>query len=218
MRPADWGSGRVIRRRTDGNWADLRSAPGERARPCLFLDRDGVLIEERHYLKDPDLVAIMPGAVATLAAASAKGWATAVVTNQSGIARGLISWEEFEAVEARVARLLGQAGVGVDAVLACPYVSGGVAPYDRDDEWRKPRPGMLREAAKLLHIDLARSVMLGDRLTDLAAADAAGLALGVHVLTGYGAQERSSVRAHAFRMELLDADSIADVPAILARL
>ena len=204
-------------RRDDGNWAWLKAERGAVPRPCLFLDRDGVLIEERNYLKDPDLVDLVAGAVETIEAARRLGWAVAVVTNQSGIARGLISWEQYEAVERRVDQLLAAQGVGADMVLACPFVAdGGQPPYDRDDPWRKPGPGMLLEAARALNLDLGRSIMVGDRITDLQAGENAGAPTVVHVLTGYGDKERPTIAAKLrAETKLLLADSIEGVAKAL---
>ncbi len=203
-------------RRADGNWAKQTSARFETARPCLFLDRDGVLIEERNYLKDPELVEIIPGAVEAIAAARRRGWAVTVVTNQSGVARGLISWDQYEAVEQRVADLLASQGAAADMVLACPYVQNGKPPYDRDDPWRKPGPGMLLEAGRALNLDLSRSLLAGDRISDLQAAERAGLRAVAHVMTGYGREERAGIRAQLQpATRLFKVESIAELPRIV---
>ena len=206
-------------RRPDGNWAKVNSRRFAEPRPCLFLDRDGVLIEERNYLNDPDLVEVIAGAAATIARATKLGWAVAVVTNQSGIARGLISWDEYETVERRVESLLAESGVRVDMVLACPYVTNGRPPFDRDDVWRKPGPGMLLEAQSALNLDLSRSVLVGDRLSDLQAAENAGLKTVVHVETGYGAEERAGIsKSLRADTDLFEVRTIADVGAIVEKM
>ena len=206
----------LVERRADGNWTARRGGPSTAARPCLFLDRDGVLIEERDYLRDPDLVALIPGAAAAIARAQALDWRVVEVTNQAGIGRGYFGWDAFEGVEERVGDLLAQAGVALDMTLACPFHADGIAPYDRDDDWRKPNPGMLREAASVLNLDLDASLLVGDRMSDLRAGERAGLPTCLHVLTGYGARERPGVGAYrSATCEFLQVDSVADVPAAL---
>ncbi len=207
----------MISRRPDHNWQKINSAPSPTPRPCLFLDRDGVLIEERNYLCDPDLVELVPGAPDAITSARALGWAVVVVTNQSGIARGKFGWEEYEAVEQRLEDLLAAAGARVDMVLACPHLPDGKPPYNFDpNNWRKPGPGMLLEAARVMNLDLTRSILVGDKGSDLEAAAAAGLKTAVHVLTGHGGAERAELaNALGRRIEVAPRDSIADIPAIL---
>jgi D-glycero-D-manno-heptose 1,7-bisphosphate phosphatase len=202
----------VIRRREDGNWEKINAGPTPQARPCLFLDRDGCLIEEKDYLCDPEQVFLILGAAEVIRSARDHGWAVAVVTNQSGIGRGRFDWDAYEAVERRVEEKLKAQGAVVDAVFACPYIEkGGLPPYDRDDSWRKPGPGMLLEAARTLNVDLAQSIMAGDKLADLEAGAAAGLRLVAHVRTGHGAKERSSVPDHVGFARVLKLESVADL-------
>jgi D-glycero-D-manno-heptose 1,7-bisphosphate phosphatase len=179
----------------DGIWCQqLRRPP---AGPALFLDRDGTLIEERHYLRDPSEVHLLPGAAATVAAANQRGLAVVVVTNQSGIGRGLLSWQDFARVEARLAALLSAGAAGLDLVLACPF-HPAAAPYRVEEHpCRKPRPGMLLRAAELLDLDLAGSWIVGDKASDLAAGKAAGLAGGLLVETGYGRTEKAAASSLA---------------------
>lgn len=176
-------------------WRAINRPAFRTRRPALFLDRDGVIVEERHYLRDPALVSIIPGIVELIAAARAVDLAVICVTNQAGIGRGLITWEEFAAVEARIASLLVDEGVCLDAVLACPFHPEGIPPYDRPHPWRKPEPGMLLEAAARLNVALGRSLLIGDKASDLMAAKAAGLPAAVHVATGHGKRERSNALA-----------------------
>lgn len=172
----------------------LRNCPG------LFLDRDGTLMEDPGYVSHPDQVRLVPGVPAALKRFRAAGYALVVVTNQSGIGRGLYTWDDYDAVAARLDELLAAEGVAFDAVLAC-----GHAP-DEGCDWRKPAPGMIREAAALLALDLGRSLLVGDKLSDLEAAAAAGVALAVHVASGQGAGERTKVSAGKpiIRIDLVD--------------
>jgi D-glycero-D-manno-heptose 1,7-bisphosphate phosphatase len=168
--------------------------------PGLFLDRDGTLMEDPGYVSHPDQVRLIPGVPAALKRFREAGYALVVVTNQSGIGRGLYSWDDYDAVAARFDELLAAEGVAFDAVLACAH-----AP-DAGCGWRKPAPGMILEAAALLALDLGRSLLVGDKLSDLAAAAAAGLPRAVHVASGQGARERAKVCAGkpAIAMDLID--------------
>jgi D-glycero-D-manno-heptose 1,7-bisphosphate phosphatase len=202
----------------EGNWLQLRAAARDGpARPALFLDRDGVLLEEVGFLHRPELVRPIAGAGAALAEMHRRGWWLVLVTNQSGIGRGLYGWEDFRAVQARLDAVLAEDGVALDAVLACPFHADGQGLYRRADHpWRKPAPGMIRAAADQLPIDLARSWIVGDRETDVAAGRAAALAGAVHVLTGYGREHRAAAeRLAAANFAVRVIDSIAALPAAL---
>lgn len=170
-----------------GLWAEHAHdvvAPG---RPALFLDRDGVIVEEVHFLSKPGDVRLIEGIGEAIARVNRAGLAVVVVTNQSGIARGLFGWAEFAAVQAEIVARLGAAGARLDAVLACGHHASGQPPFERGDHpWRKPGPGMLVRGAEMLKSDLARSRIVGDRVSDLGAGFRAGLAGGWLVMTGYG--------------------------------
>ncbi len=143
---------------------------------ALFLDRDGVINEEIGYLIRPEDVRFVPGIVPLCRSAQRLGYRLVVVTNQSGIARGLYSEREFQELMAWMREALGREGVRLDAVYHCPYhPEHGVGDYRREHEDRKPSPGMLRRAAADLELSLRDSVMVGDRCSDVAAANAAGL-------------------------------------------
>jgi D-glycero-D-manno-heptose 1,7-bisphosphate phosphatase len=157
-------------------------------RPALFLDRDGVINVEVDYLSDPDRVALAPGAARAIAAMNARGVPVVVVTNQSGIARGKFGEAELAAVTARLGELLAAEGARVDATYWCPHhPDGTVAAYAVACACRKPGTKLLTDAAAALDLDLARSVMVGDKASDLAAGRNAGCVAAVLVQTGYGA-------------------------------
>jgi D-glycero-D-manno-heptose 1,7-bisphosphate phosphatase len=162
-----------------------------RACPALFLDRDGTLIEDPGYIADPHDVRLIGGVAGTLRDFHAAGYALIVVTNQSGIGRGLYRWRDYEAVAARLESLLADENVRLDAILACGHAPDTDPPCD----WRKPAPGMIAEAAALLAVDLSGSLMAGDKLADLQAAEAAGVPRAVHVASGQGIGERLRVAA-----------------------
>ncbi len=163
-----------------GLWADIRCDLPAAAGPVLFVDRDGVLIEDRGYVGSAAQTQVYPDAPAALAAARACGYRVAIVTNQSGLARGLYDWTGFAEVQAAIDAALARAGAAVDAVLACAYHGDGRAPYALADHfWRKPNPGMILEGLRRLNGVAARSAMVGDKMGDIAAARAAGLGAAV---------------------------------------
>ena len=168
-----------------GLWADIRCAMPVEAGPVLFVDRDGVLIEDRGYVGSAAQTQVCPDAPAAIAAARALGYRVAIVTNQSGIARGFYDWRGFAAVQHVIDDALARAGTAIDAVLACAYHGEGRAPYAVADHfWRKPNPGMILEGLQRLHGVAVRSVMVGDKAADIAAARAAGLWSAVLVERG----------------------------------
>jgi D-glycero-D-manno-heptose 1,7-bisphosphate phosphatase len=165
-----------------GLWADIRSERPAEPGPVLFVDRDGVLIEDRGYVGSSAETRLYPDALDAVAAARALGYRVAIVTNQSGIGRGLYDWAGFAAVQEAIDAALLRAGTAVDAVLACAYHAAGKGPYAiADHPWRKPSPGMILEGLRRLNGVAARSVMVGDKPSDIAAARAAGLGLAVLV-------------------------------------
>lgn len=167
-----------------------------RGRPALFLDRDGVVVEEVDYLHRVEDVALCPGAAAVIAAANANGVAVVLVTNQAGIGRGYYGWPDFQAVQHAIQQAVAVAGARFDAIYACPHHRDGKGSFAHPDHpARKPNPGMLRRAAAALDIDMSRSWLVGDRATDIEAAKRAGLAGALHVLTGYGRSETAAALA-----------------------
>ena len=162
-------------------------APFRTPQPALFLDRDGVLIEDRHHLCDPDQVKLCAGVQALVEHASQQGWPVVVITNQSGIARGYFEWDAYGRVTERLLALL-----GANAPIAAIYANGH-GPDAPCTSWRKPSPAMLLAAAQELNLDLSRSLLIGDRLSDLKAGVQAGLPWLVHVLSGHGVEERAAV-------------------------
>ena len=160
----------------------------ERLRPAVFLDRDGTLIEERIYLSDPERVVLLPGASSALSDLKDAGFALVVVTNQSGIARGLYGENEYRAVTRRLDDLLAEAGSSVDATLYCPHHPN----FGPACECRKPATGMFRQATAELGLDLADSYYVGDKALDVTPALELG-GVGVLVRTGFGADEAARV-------------------------
>jgi D-glycero-D-manno-heptose 1,7-bisphosphate phosphatase len=147
------------------------------SRPAVFLDRDRTLIEDPGYIGDPDQVRLLEGAAQAVARLRRAGYAVVVATNQSGIARGLLTEEQLGAVHRRMHDLLRAQGTDVDAIYYCPYLNDPSAVcqgYRRDSDLRKPRPGMLLRAAKEMNLDLGASWMIGDAQRDVQAGRSAG--------------------------------------------
>jgi D-glycero-D-manno-heptose 1,7-bisphosphate phosphatase len=168
-------------------------------RPCLFLDRDGVIVEEVNYLHRVEDILFIPGVAEAIARANQASIPVIMVTNQAGIGRGFFGWEDFHAVQQVIFQHCKAHGAHVDMVLACAYHAEGTGVYKAaDHSWRKPRPGMLLEAARVMEVDLARSFIIGDCLSDLEAGHAAGLMNGSLVLTGHGEREYTDKTAAAF--------------------
>ena len=150
-------------------------------RPAVFVDRDGTLVPERFYLADPDGVALVHGAAEALVSLRRSDYVLVVVTNQSGIARGLYTLADYRAVAARLDRVLQEAGVPVDGTYYCPHHPDFTGPC----ACRKPATGMYRQAAHDLRLDLGRSWYVGDKITDVLPALELG-GRGVLVRSGYG--------------------------------
>ena len=189
----------------------LRRGAGSRGRPALFLDRDGVIVEETEYLHRSEDVVLIDGAAEVLAAANRVGVAVVMVTNQAGIGLGYYGWPEFHRVQRTILGRLRRRGARMDAIFACPHHPAAAHAHSRHPA-RKPEPGMLFRAAEMLKLDLSRSWIVGDKKSDLLAGKAAGLRGGVLVLTGHGQAHRDSARElRTQRFEVLIADSIRDV-------
>ena len=157
-------------------------------RRAVFVDRDGTLIVEREYLADPDGVAFVPGAEAAIRRLKEAGLVVVVVTNQSGIARGLYTEEAYHAVARRLDELLTEASAPVDGTYYCPHHPDFTGPCD----CRKPSGGMYRTAARDLGLALADSFYVGDRLKDVLPALELG-GRGILVRTGYGREEEKEL-------------------------
>jgi D-glycero-D-manno-heptose 1,7-bisphosphate phosphatase len=175
--------------------------------PAVFLDRDGVIIEDAHYLGDRYRVRLIPGSAEAIAALNRAGWPVVVVTNQSGVGRGLFTVVHVEGVHAHLAGLLATFGARVDAFHYCPHhPEAEVEAYRADCDCRKPRPGMLLAAAAALGLDLARSWMVGDRASDLEAGAAVGCRT-VLVRTGAGSRvDATALDRDRLKLELVAAD------------
>ena len=142
---------------------------------AVFLDRDNTLLEDPGYISDPSLVRLLPGVELALKSLAHAGYKLVVITNQSGIARGMLTEETLDKIHAEMRRQLSDSGVNIDAIFYCPYhPEGTVEQFAHESELRKPKPGMLLKAAKQLDIDLSASWMVGDSPRDIEAGLRAG--------------------------------------------
>lgn len=162
--------------------------------PAFFVDRDGVIVEETNYLSRPEDVILIPGVSAALLKLNRAGVPVVIITNQAGIGRGYYGWEDFLKVQVNIYEKLQHEKVHIDACIACPYHPEALEPYCCVEHfYRKPNPGMLLWSAETAGIDLKRSWIVGDKLSDLQAGERAGLGSLAHVMTGYGRSHRIKV-------------------------
>lgn len=168
-----------------------------RGRPALFLDRDGTINVDTGYPDDPAGMELIPAIVPVIRAANEARLATVIVTNQSGIARGYFGWAAFAAVNRRVTDLLAAEGARIDLVLACAYHEAGEGALKAADHpMRKPNPGMLIKAAEIAGLDLERSMIVGDKRSDVEAGQRAGVT-GLFLFDG--ARDSSKAVINAIR-------------------
>ncbi len=163
---------------------------GRGLRPAAFLDRDGTLVREVGYLADPGDLELLPGVPEALRSLAAAGYAIVVISNQSAVGRGLFPLASVYEAMARLRVVLRACQVELDAVYFCPHRP------EEDCPCRKPRTGLLERATQDLQLALSRSVMIGDKLSDVAAGRGAG-ARGVLVRSGYGRDEEQQLGAAA---------------------
>ncbi len=175
---------------------------------AVFLDRDGTIIEQVHHLIDPAKVRLLPGAGQAIAELTAAGYVCVVVTNQSVIGRGMLTEQGLQAIHAQMHAQLAACGAKVDGVYFCPVapVKGDRTRCEHPD--RKPSPGMLLKAANDLDLDLSKSWMVGDMLSDILAGRHAGCCGSILVRTGNASVEDES---HA---DYVEADLTAAVKRI----
>ena len=151
-----------------------RLTGGSRDRAALFLDRDGVLVEDVHFLDTVDQITLIEPTLEALDKLQ-DTFVLIVATNQSGVARGLFDEATLDTINREIARRLAARGVQLDAIYCCPHhPDGAIAAYRQVCDCRKPKPGLLQRAASDWALDLERSYMIGDRQTDLDAGRAAG--------------------------------------------
>lgn len=160
-----------------------------------FLDRDGVLIEDKNYLSDINDVCLVEDTVEALQRLKAMQFDVVVVSNQSGVARGKFSESVIPEIHQRINALLPEE-LQIHYFYYCPhYPNGTVPPYNIVCDCRKPAPGMLRKASETLLIPLNTAIVIGDKMSDIEAGRAAGCAWEALVLTGHGIEEKSAAES-----------------------
>ena len=173
-----------------------------------FLDRDGVLIEDRHYLSDPNDVKLIDGAAEAVKMLREAGYTIIVVTNQSGVARGYYSESSISTIHKKIDELLKTKDAYIDKYYYCPHHSDGeVAEFSFDCSCRKPKTGMIEQALQDYEIDLSKSIVIGDKLSDIKLSENAGCRLGILVKTGHGKKqaEKNTDDSLIVRENILDA-------------
>ena len=177
--------------------------PDRALRRAVFLDRDGTLNVDTGYIARPEAVRLIPNAAEGARVLTRAGYALVIVSNQSGIARGMMTTEQADAVDAKVLDLLHERGVRIEATYRCPHLPHGkVTEYAVECDCRKPKPGLIAQAARDHGLDLARSWTVGDGSRDVEAGLAAGTRAVLIAADGAGA----GADARALRAkDLLDA-------------
>ncbi len=172
--------------------AGISSMQKNRAeRPAVFLDRDGTINREVNYLRHLEDVELLPGAARAIRILNRSGFLVIVVTNQSGIARGLLDVDMLHRINQEIQWRLQQEGAHVDGWYFCPHhpeaapLPGATRPYTKECRCRKPAPGMVEQAVAEMEIDLSCSFMVGDSLRDMELAQNCGIP-GILVRTGHG--------------------------------
>ena len=159
---------------------------------AVFLDRDGTINEEVGYLDREEKLKILPAAFEAVRLVNQNGFKVVVVSNQSGIARGLFTEDFVRTINNRIAATMVENGAVIDRFYYCPHhPSEGLDPYRKICNCRKPEPGLLLQAAADLNLDLSGSYMIGDHLRDIETARRAG-AKGILVMTGHGPDQLQS--------------------------
>lgn len=177
--------------------------------PAIFLDRDGVIIENRdEYVRTWEDVVLIPGALEALTLASSGGWKLVIISNQAGIGKGLIPPSTADEINQRLVDIIQQHGGRIDGVYICPHTHQDAC------ECRKPRPGLILRAAHDLNIDLSASLLIGDALSDIQAGQNAGLPRQILVKTGRGAEQSTLPQANLLK----PFDIFPDLLAAIAKL
>jgi len=157
-------------------------------KPAVFLDRDGTVCEEVGYLSEVKDLRLIPGSARAIRQIRQAGWKVVIISNQSGVARGYMTEETVRIIHTALREMLLKEGAEIDGIYYCPHHPKGNPPYDIQCNCRKPEVGMLRQADKDLDLDLNRSIVIGDKLSDVQTAQRLNIP-GILVLTGFGKGE-----------------------------
>jgi D-glycero-D-manno-heptose 1,7-bisphosphate phosphatase len=185
-------------------------------RIAAFLDRDGTLNEEVNFVRTPEQLTMLPGAAASVRALNDHGIVVCVISNQSGVARGLFTEKDLVPIHTRLERELEREGAWIDRIYYCPHhPTEGKPPYNIVCSCRKPETGMLRQAAQEFDLDLRRSFVVGDRIVDIQAGRTAG-ATTILVMTGYGPHALEECRENGVIPDFVAAN-ITDATRIITQ-
>ena len=176
---------------------------------AIFLDRDGTLNIDHGYVHQIDDFEFIEGSIDSLKKLKEMGYFLVLVTNQSGIARGYFSEDQFIQLTEWMDWSLAEQGIDLDGIYYCPHHIDGKGEYKKDCECRKPKGGMLLDAIKALNIDPKESIMIGDKIEDLQAGKAAGIKTNILVRTGKPITEEGETLADTIL------NSIAELPKYL---
>lgn len=159
---------------------------------AIFLDRDGTIIKEKHYLHTPEDVELEKNCLNALQKLKKAGYVFVIVTNQAGIAKGIFTTEDHDKTKQRLLEILKEHGIEIEKYYFCPHhPDAKIEQYKLDSFDRKPNPGMLINAINDLNIDPQRSYMVGDKLIDIQAGQSLHIK-SILVETGYGKKEKDS--------------------------
>ncbi len=163
--------------------------------PCLFLDRDGVLIDWKDYTMKAKDAKLIPGSEKIIKQCNKKKIPVILITNQGGLGLGIHVWKDFIRIQKKIINQLIKKGAKIDGVIACPHhpLAKGVYKH-KNHPCRKPNGGMFLIAKKLFKVNLNKSWMVGDKINDLIAANSKNLEKGFLVLTGYGEEEKKKLK------------------------
>lgn len=200
----------------DGCWYQLRKTlDGNMNRPVLFLDRDGVIVEEAHYLHQVEQVKFIDGVIETILLAREAGWAVVMVTNQAGIGRGYYGWKEFSKVNEFILCELDSHCAYIDAVLAVPHHEQADGEYySANHPMRKPNPGMLIAGARMTKGNLENSILVGDNITDVKAAHRANIKAAYLVRTGHGKNFQNEIhqlQSNEFQVQVVNSIAAQEI-------
>ena len=163
--------------------------------PAIFLDRDGTIIEEVGFLDSPEKITIIPGAIEALRIFQNLKYKLIVVSNQSGVARGFFNETTVRNVNEKMLDLLAKSAIKIDGIYYCPHhPQYGSPEYKIDCNCRKPKPGMIYQAIKEHKLDILRSIIIGDKLSDVLTGKSLGMK-SILVLTGFGINQRLKLKS-----------------------
>jgi D-glycero-D-manno-heptose 1,7-bisphosphate phosphatase len=160
---------------------------------AVFMDRDGTIVEDVGYMNSPAQIKFIPGSIEAIKLLNEAGYKVVVITNQAGVARGLVTEDMLQTIDKTLHKWILNGGAHLDGLYYCPHhPEHGVYPYKQVCECRKPHPGLIKRAQRDLNIDLANSYMIGDKATDVEAGKRAGTK-AVFVKSGHGNEEKDKL-------------------------